>query len=148
MNILPFTRDPLTGGFDSKELRAIGEIGAPALASGIVSDVAYGTTERGEPQAYFLGNGPDQECVLCISRIGRRYIIEDGCGTVLAEVAALRRVAEKAARFFHDGRARLATHLLAGWVAAREFFEEKVEPAMAESMEAATHFAPQLAALI
>lgn len=148
MNIVPFTRDPLTGGFDSKELKAISEIGAPAVASGIVSGVAYGTTERGEPQAYFLGAKPDEDCILCISRVGRHYVIEDGCGIVVAEVTALQRVRERAAHFFKGGKSRLAAHVLAGWVAAREFFEEKVEPAMAESMEVATHFAPQLAALV
>lgn len=148
MNIVPFARDPLTGGFDSKELKAIGEIGAQAFAGGYLSDVAFGTTERGEPQAYFLAAGPEHECVLCISRIDRRYVIEDGCGEVIAEVAALRRVGEQAVGFFKAGKARLAARVWVGWMAAREFFEEKVEPAIAESMEMATHVAPQLAALV
>jgi hypothetical protein len=147
MTVLPFVRR-MSGGFDPKELNAIAAICAPAVASGTVFSVEWGATERGDPQAYFLGNDPEQDCVLCISRVGRRYIIEDGAGSVLAEVTTLQRMSERAARIFSERKAGLVARVAVAWYAAREFFEEKVEPAMAESVEVATHFAPQLAAFV
>ncbi len=42
-------------------------------------------TEKGDAQFYLLGPLPDQACELCVSRIGGRYILEDGSGRLLFE---------------------------------------------------------------
>ena len=42
-------------------------------------------TEKGDVQFYLLSPLPDQACELCVSRIGRRYILEDGSGRLLFE---------------------------------------------------------------
>ena len=39
-----------------------------------------GVTEIGDPQFYLLGPPPHEECILCISRLGRVYVLEDGAG--------------------------------------------------------------------
>ena len=44
-----------------------------------------GMTEVGDPQFYLLGRPPHDECILCISRLGRLYVLEDGHGQVLFE---------------------------------------------------------------
>lgn len=147
MTIIPFARSR-PGQFDGREMSVIAEIAAPATAAGLVGSVEWGSTERGEPQAYFLAAGPEPECLLCISRVGRIYVIEDGNGGIVAEVSTLRRVGEQARRAFTAGKSGLTARIAVAWVAAREFFEEKVEPAMAKSLEVATHFAPQLATLV
>ena len=44
-----------------------------------------GVTENGDAQFYLLGPRPEQACELCVSRIGGRYILEDGSGRLLFE---------------------------------------------------------------
>ena len=41
----------------------------------------------------------------------------------------------------------MVARIALAWCAAREFFEEKLEPLIAESVEVVFHVAPQLAAL-
>src|SRR6266436_1304982 len=52
-----------------------------------------GMTETGDAQFYLLGPLPDQACELCVSRIGGRYILEDGSGRFLFEHQSLALVA-------------------------------------------------------
>ncbi|BAT59986.1 hypothetical protein GJW-30_1_02521 [Variibacter gotjawalensis] len=129
-------------------MATLSAIYAPATASGIVASLEFGETELGEPQAYFVGMAPDHDCVLCVSRVAGRYIVEDGAGQVVADKVGLRTLGESASRALRAGKAGMIAQVAGLWYAAREFFEEKVEPVMAEATEVATHFAPQLAALV
>jgi hypothetical protein len=54
-----------------------------------------GITEIGDPQFYLLGP-PHDECILCISRLGRMYVLEDGHGQLLFEHNSLLVLAEQA----------------------------------------------------
>src|SRR5262249_30810728 len=98
------------------------------------------------PQLYLLGQPPDDECILCISRLGRLYVLEDGAGQVLAEHNSLLTLAEQAKRALQKQRARIIGRAAVLWCAIRELFEEKLEPIMGEREELLTHLVPQLAA--
>ena len=108
---------------------------------------AVGTTEAGDPQLYVFGAPPDYDCVLCVTRIGNLYVLEDGAGRIVLEHTNLLAVAEKIPTAISRRKAVLAAKLALLWAACRQTFEEKIEPVWAESMEFATHFSPQLAAL-
>ena len=54
---------------------------------------------------------------------------------------------EQARAALRRKKAAIAARIAVTWCAVREFFEEKVEPVLAEPVEVLTHFAPQLAAL-
>jgi hypothetical protein len=86
------------------------------------------------------------ECILCISRLGRLYVLEDGAGQVLAEHNSLLVLAEQARRVLHKKRAQIVGRVAVLWCAIRELFEEKLEPIVGESEELLTHLVPQLAA--
>jgi hypothetical protein len=104
-------------------------------------------TERGDPQLYLIGPAPEHDCILSISRIGRHYILEDGRGRVIFEHDNLVTLAERAAAALRHKKQAVLAQLALAWCAMREFYEEKVEPALAEPMEVLSHIAPQLAAL-
>lgn len=105
-------------------------------------------TEIGDPQFYLLGRPHEQECVLCISRLGRLYVLEDGAGRVLLEHVSLLVLAEQAKTFLPSKRARMVARVALLWCGIRQTFEERVEPVLAETEELLTHFAPQLVALV
>ena len=104
-------------------------------------------TEKGDPQFYLLGPLPDQACELCVSRIGGRYILEDGAGQLLFEHQSL--PSGRAAR--EGGRqsaavARLSHAIALLWFTVRHTIHDKVEPLLVESEELLVHLAPKLAA--
>ncbi len=109
---------------------------------------AVGTTERGDPQFYLLGPAPEHECVMCVSRLGHTYVLEDGMGRVIGEAGALDRFGAEAARAaLRRGRSLVARVTLA-WITIRLTIEEKLEPILEESEELLVRFAPQVAALV
>jgi hypothetical protein len=118
-----------------------------AAAHGDIIGWEIGTTETGDPQLYMLGPAPDHDCILSITRLGRLYVLEDGKGQVLFEDGNLTLLAEQACGALRRKKAEIVARLTVCWCAVREFFEEKVEPVLAEPVEFVTHFAPQLAAL-
>jgi hypothetical protein len=108
-----------------------------------------GTSEQGDPQFYVSGTAPELECLLCVSRLGRLYVLEDGNGKVLMEDTSLKRIAEGAPiALATRRRSALSARLLCALCAARVTIEQKIEPFLAESSEQLTHYAPGLAALI
>jgi len=150
MTIVPFTpRSDLPAGlWHADEMSQLLSIYAAHEAHGEAGDWDTGETECKEPQFYILGAQPDLDCVVSITRIGHEYILEDGHGFVVAEDRSLSAIADKAVRMTSGLRkSSLLVRIGIAWIAAREFFEEKVEPLMAEPVELATHFFPQLAAL-
>ncbi len=131
------------------ELQQLVGIFAAHAARGDASDWAVAATEAGDPQFYVMGDRPAQDCVLAISRLGREYVLEDGEGAVIAENHNLALIAEKAiALSLSSRRTSLLARIGVIWIAARHQYEEKIEPLFAEPVEVATHFFPQLAAIV
>jgi hypothetical protein len=129
------------------ELQQVMAACAGSIAAGEASGWETGSTERGDPQVYLLGPPPDHDCILCISRIGRRYIIEDGNGRVLFEHDDPMLLGEQATAALRRRKAAIVARIAVAWCALREAVEEKTEALAAEPMEFLTHIAPQLAAL-
>jgi hypothetical protein len=105
-----------------------------------------GMTEKGDPQFYLLGPLPDQACQLCVSRIGRRYILEDGAGQILFEHHSLPLVALHAKAAVGSRQWSLVARIALLWFTVRHTIHDKVEPLLAESEEIFLHLAPKLAA--
>jgi len=149
MNVLAFAPKQFRqdGTWQSSELEQIRATFAPELATGEASGWQAGSTETADPQFYLLGPAPEEDCVLCVSRLGRLYVLEDGAGHVLFEHTKLDRLVQEARAFLTQRKARLIARATLLWVTAREIFEEKLEPFLAEGEEFLLHVAPQLAAI-
>jgi hypothetical protein len=149
MTVLKFERPlgPVSGGWQSAELQQVVSACAGSIASGEAIGWEVGCTESGDPQVYLLGPPPDYDCILCISRLGRLYVIEDGSGQVLFEHDNPMLLAEQAAAALRRRKAAIVARLALAWCALREAFEEKTKALMGEPMELLTHVAPQVAAL-
>lgn len=106
-----------------------------------------GMTEAGDPQFYLLGPLPDQTCKLCVSRIGRRYILEDGAGRLLFEHHSLPLVALHAKAAIGSRRAVLVARVVLLWCTIRHAIHDEVAPLLIEGEEIFVHLAPQLATL-
>jgi len=104
-----------------------------------------GVTESGDVQFYLLGPRPEQACELCVSRIGGRYILEDGSGRLLFEHRNLDLVGLHA-RAAVSSTPRLMVRLIVLWCAIRSTLQEKFEPFLVEGEELLVQVAPQLAA--
>jgi hypothetical protein len=149
MSVVRFPRAvmPAPNGWHSAELQQVIAASAGAIAAGDASGWEIDSTEEGDPQAYLLGPPPDYDCILCISRVGGRYVIEDGNGRVLFEHDNPMLLAEQAKAALRRRKAAIVARIAVAWCALREAVEEKTEALMAEPMELLTHFGPQLAAL-
>ena len=148
MNVIHFPRSQeLPQGWQNSELTRLTNACAGSVSMGDVSGWEIGTTEYGDPQLYLLGPAPEHECILSISRLGRLYVLEDGKGQVMFENDSLVTLAEETCSALRRKKAEFVARLTVCWCAVREFFEEKVEPMLAEPIEVITHFAPHFAAL-
>jgi hypothetical protein len=135
-------------GWHQDELRRILSACSGTIATGEASGWDIGITEGGEPQVYLIGPPPSYDCILCISRVGRNYIIEDGRGQVLLEHDSPMLFAEKAIAALRSQKAVLLAKVAVAWQTFRDAFEEKAEALSGESMEVLAHIAPQLATLV
>jgi hypothetical protein len=142
MNVLPFRQKALQHGWNQSEIKTMGAVFAPALAHGNASRWVIGETEQGDPQVYLLGPAPDEDCVLCISRIGGRYIVEDGTGGLLSERGSLLLLAEQLRVFLCGRPVAFVARVGLLWFAGRKAAEEKIEPMLAESMDMLIQIAP------
>jgi hypothetical protein len=149
MNVVQFPRTPESPftGWQTAEITKLTNACA-AVPGNDLSGWEVGMTECGDPQLYLLGPAPDHDCVLSISRLGRLYVLEDGKGSVLFEHDNLAQLAEQTCNVLRRRKAEVVAQFAICWCAVREFFEEKVEPILAEPMEVISHLAPQLAALV
>jgi len=145
MSVVAFERAQETGVWSERELSTIVAALQAALAPSTGREWETGTTERGDAQFYLLGPLPDQACELCVSRIGARYILEDGSGRLLFEHRNLDLVALHA-RAAVPSAPWLMVRAIMLWCAIRSMIHEKLEPMIAESEELLVQFAPQLAA--
>jgi hypothetical protein len=148
-NVVQFRRETEPGGegWHSSELQQVMQTCAASIAAGEASGWEIGATELGDPQVYLVGPQPDYDCILCISRIGRRYLIEDGNGNLVFEHDNPMLLAEQATAALRRRRAAIVARIAVAWGALREAVEEKTEALMAEPLELLSHMAPQLAAL-
>ncbi|MBR1225352.1 MULTISPECIES: hypothetical protein [unclassified Bradyrhizobium] len=145
MSVVAFERTQETGIWSERELNTICAALQAALAPSTGREWETGTTEKGDAQFYLLGPLPDQACELCVSRIGARYILEDGSGRLLFEHRNLDIVALHA-RAAVPSTSWLMVKAITLWCAIRSAFHEKLEPMIAETEELLVQLAPQLAA--
>jgi hypothetical protein len=148
-NVVKFPRpaEPNGQGWQSTELQQVMQTCAASIATGEASGWEVGATELGDPQVYLVGPPPDYDCILCISRLGRRYLIEDGNGRVVFEHDNPMLLAEQATAALRRRKAAIVARIAVAWCALREAVEEKTEAMMAEPLELLSHVAPQLVAL-
>ena len=145
MSVVAFERTQETGIWSERELNTICAALQAALAPSTGREWETGITEKGDAQFYLLGPLPDQACELCVSRIGGRYILEDGSGRLLFEHRNLDIVALHA-RAAVPSTSWLMVRGITLWCAIRNAAHEKLEPMIAESEELLVQLAPQLAA--
>jgi hypothetical protein len=118
-----------------------------SLEKGAVGGWEIGTTERGDPQLYLLGPAPDHECVLCVSKLGRTYVLEDGEGRLLCEHDAVGSLADQVRQTLRTRKAAIVARATVAWFAIKETVAEKFE-VLSEPLEVFEHVAPQLVAMI
>ena len=145
MSVVAFERTQETGVWSERELNTICAALQAALAPSTGREWETGITEKGDAQFYLLGPLPDQTCELCVSRIGGRYILEDGSGRLLFEHRNLDIVALHA-RAAVPSTSWLMVKAITLWCAIRNAFHERLEPMIAETEELLVQLAPQLAA--
>ena len=145
MSVVAFERKPVTGVWSESELNTIVAALNTALAPATGREWETGTTENGDAQFYLLGPLPDQACELCLSRIGRRYILEDGCGpaAVRASKPRSRRTAREGGGPVHVVAYGSRDHVVV--CGPERAFDEKLEPMLAETEDLLVQLAPQLA---
>jgi hypothetical protein len=144
MSVVAFERKQVAESWSEAELNTIVAALNIALASGTGREWETGMTEIGDPQFYLLGALPDQACELCVSRIGGRYILEDGLGRLLFEHRSLALVAMHAKAAVRSAPWRLVAHVVLLWCTVRHIIHDKVEPWLAEGEELLVDLAPQL----
>jgi hypothetical protein len=142
MSVVAFKRKQTAGSWNEAELNTIVAALNVALASGTGREWETGMTELGDPQFYLLGPLPDQACELCVSRIGGRYILEDGSGRLLFEHRSLALVAMHAKAAARSAPWPLVAHVILLWCAVRQIIHEKLEPWLADGEELLVDLAP------
>ena len=143
MSVVAFERKQDGGEWSEKELSTL--VAAFGAASRTGREWETGMTEQGDAQFYLLGPLPDQACEVCVSRIGGRYILEDGSGRLLFEHRNLELVALHA-KAAVPSTSWLMVRAITLWCAIRNTIHEKVEPLLVEGEELFVQFVPQLAA--
>jgi hypothetical protein len=144
MSVIAFERRQSASLWMDAELNTIREALQVTFSKG--RSYETGMTEKGDAQFYLLGPLPDQACELCVSRIGRRYILEDGSGRLLFEHENLALLALHAKAAVRSRRWPLVGRALLLWCTVRQIIHDKVEPLLTESEELLVELAPQLAA--
>ena len=145
MNVISF--EPKGPAWRRSELDAMLDSFSPLFAARGASGWDVANTEHGDPQFYLLGPKPDQECILCISRVGQLYIVNDGEGRHIVDLHDLQGLSVQVRHLMKSGATRALAKVLIVWCAAKQAFHDKFDPLMAEGEELLFHFAPQLATL-
>ncbi|MEH2520330.1 hypothetical protein V1279_005903 [Bradyrhizobium sp. AZCC 1610] len=145
MSVVAFERKQNTVEWSERELSTILAALSAATAPGTGREWETGTTEKGDVQFYLLGPLPDQACELCVSRIGGRYILEDGFGRLLFEHRNLDLVALHA-RAAVPSTSWLMVRVITLWCAIRSATDDRLESWLVEGEELVVQFVPQLVA--
>lgn len=148
MNVLQFQRRETPEVWQNGEMNTLLAACGESLDKGTAVGWEVGTTKAGDPQLYLLGPAPDHECLVCVSRLGRLYVLEDGQGRVVFEHDAIDRLAEQVRGTLRRKKSAIVARALVAWLAIKETFEERVEPILAEPAELLSHIAPQFVAMI
>jgi hypothetical protein len=144
MSVVAFERKQDSGEWSEKELNTLVAALGAAMAPGTGRGWETGMTEKTDVQFYLLGPLPEQACELCVSRIGGRYILEDGAGRLLFEHRNLELVALHA-KAAVPSTSWLMVRAITLWCAFRSTIHEKAEPWLVEGEELLVQFVPQLA---
>jgi hypothetical protein len=144
MNVVVLERKQDADIWSEQELHTIVTALNAAWVSGNGRGWDTGMTEKGDPQFYLLGPLPEQACRLCVSRVGGRYILENGTGRLLFEHQNLRLVALHAKAAISSRRWSLVARVVLVWCTFRHTIHDKVEPLLIESEEVLVHLAPKL----
>jgi hypothetical protein len=145
MTVIAF--EPRTPEWRKSELDALLGVLSPVFSLRGASGWEVAHTDAGDPQFYLLGPKPDQECILCVSRVGHTYVVNDNEGQHLTEISNIELLSSHVQGFLKRHAGRSLAKLMLVWCAAKQAFQDKVEPLIAETEELLVHFAPQLAAL-
>ncbi|UPJ48860.1 hypothetical protein IVB30_38660 [Bradyrhizobium sp. 200] len=145
MSVVAFERKQNTGEWSERELSTILAALSAVTAPGTGREWETGTTEKGDVQFYLLSPLPDQACELCVSRVGSRYILEDGFGRLLFEHRNLDLVALHA-KAAVPSTSWLMVRAITLWCAIRSAIHEKAEPWLVEGEELFVQLVPQLVA--
>ena len=145
MSVVAFERRQDAAVWTETELDAIFAALHAAIAPATGRTWETGVTENGDVQFYLLGPRPEEACELCVSRIGGRYILEDGSGRLLFEHRNLDLVALHA-KAAVASTPWLMVRAVMLWFAIRNTIQEKFEPILVEGEELLVQVAPQLAA--
>jgi hypothetical protein len=149
MTVVPFPRPRQgeAGTWSPAELDHVAASLAPSLERGEADSWEVGATEAGDPQLYLMGPPPEHDCILCVSRLGSLYVLEDGAGHILFEHNSVLALAEAVKRALRNRQAKFVTRIALIWCALREACQERYEM-IGEGEELLVHVAPQLAAII
>src|SRR5215475_8263877 len=134
MSVVAFERRQDAAAWTETELDTIVAALHAAIAPATGRTWETGVTENGDVQFYLLGPRPEEACELCVSRIGGRYILEDGSGRLLFEHRNLDLVALHA-RAAVPSASWLMVRVIALWCVIRNVIHERLEPMLAESEE-------------
>ena len=147
-NVIAFRCLPQSHFWSQAELWYMTALCATHTRHGGATFWSTGKTERGDPQFYLLD--ADEDCLLCLTRLDRRYVLENGFGGVVAESTDLKAVIEQGRRMVAHPRGILAFVMRSLFVVCtcRAILDQKIELMMAETGEQLARFAPQLAALV
>jgi len=145
MSVVAFERRQDAAAWTEAELNTIVAALQMAMAPATGRSWEIGATENGDVQFYLLGPRPEQACELCLSRVGRRYILEDGSGRLLLEHRNLDLVVLHAKAAVSSSPQLMARAIMV-WCAVRNTIQEKFEPLLVEGEELLVQVAPQLAA--
>jgi hypothetical protein len=144
MSVVAFERRQDAAVWTETELNTILATLHAAIAPATGRSWETGVTESGDVQFYLLGPRPEEACELCLSRIGGRYILEDGSGRLLFEHRNLDLVALHA-KAAVASTPWLMVRAVMLWFAIRNTIQEKFEPILVEGEELLVQVAPQLA---
>jgi hypothetical protein len=148
MTVINFPRPfQIPGAWRADEMQRLLGASSSALANGTASTWQVDSTEAGDPQFYLLGPAPDFDCIMCVSRLGRLYVVENGGGKILCETASLVSAVERMNAALRRRTGAIVARVTLAWCSLRSAFEEKIEPILIEPAEALGHVFPQLAAL-
>src|SRR5262245_5475984 len=126
MSVVAFGRRQDAAVWTETELNTIVAALHAAIAPATGRTWETGVTESGDVQFYLLGPRPEEACELCLSRIGGRYILEDGSGRLLFEHRNLDLVALHA-KAAVPSTSWLMVRAITLWCAVRSTFHEKAE---------------------
>lgn len=152
MNVVQFPTSSITDidrGWHHIELQQLIALYSAQAHAGNAESWDTDSTDRADPQFYLLGPGPDHECVACISRVGRIYVLENGHGSVMGEDRNLTGILARAAQMLPRKKgASFVTRMILMMCAIRVVIDEKLEPLIPDSTELLVRVVPPLAAII